>query len=100
VAWQDTLRAHGYRLTPQRQLVLEELGLVRHAHLSDRAPTYHSVRDHEHFHLVCRNCGRVVSVGPDVLQPLAELLRDEKNFVVDVGHLTVFGTCADCAGTS
>ena len=23
--------------------VLEELGLVRHAHLSDRAPTYHSV---------------------------------------------------------
>jgi Fur family ferric uptake transcriptional regulator len=36
--------------------VLEELGLVRHAHLSDRAPTYHSSSDHEHFHLVCRNC--------------------------------------------
>ena len=70
----------GYRLTPQRELilaavdqlghatpdevlaevrtrseainvstvyrtleVLEDLGLVRHAHLSDRAPTYHSV---------------------------------------------------------
>ena len=47
--------------------VLEDLGLVRHAHLSDRAPTYHSVSDHEHFHLVCRNCGRVVSVGPDML---------------------------------
>ena len=44
--------------------VLEELGLVRHAHLSDRAPTYHSVTDHEHFHLVCRNCHRVISVGP------------------------------------
>ena len=28
--------------------VLEELGLVRHAHLSDRAPTYHSARGHEH----------------------------------------------------
>ena len=41
--------------------VLEELGLVRHAHLSDRAPTYHSVADPEHFHLVCRNCHRVIS---------------------------------------
>ena len=105
------LHSLGYRLTPQRQLVLraveklghatpdeilaevqqqssavnvstvyrtlevlEELGLVRHAHLSDRAPTYHSVTDHEHFHLVCRNCHRVVSVDPDVVAPLAERL--------------------------
>ena len=38
---------------------------MRHAHLSDRAPTYHSVRDHEHFHLVCRNVpDRCVSVRP------------------------------------
>ena len=101
----DRLRDSGYRLTPQRELilaaveklghatpdevlaevrqqssavnastvyrtleVLEGLGLVRHAHLSDRAPTYHSVTDHEHFHLVCRNCGRVASVGPDMLE--------------------------------
>jgi Fur family ferric uptake transcriptional regulator len=130
----DRLRGQGYRLTPQRQLVLraveklghatpdevlaevhaqssavnvstvyrnlevlEELGLVRHAHLSDRAPTYHSVTEHEHFHLVCRNCHRVVSVDPDVLAPLRERLRDEHAFVVDVGHLTVFGRCEECA---
>ena len=136
--WQSTLRSKGYRLTPQRELVLraverlghatpdevlaevrehssavnastvyrtlevlEGLGLVRHAHLSDRAPTYHSVSDHEHFHLVCRNCGRVVSVGPGMLTSLTERLRDEQNFAVDVGHLTVFGLCSDCtpAGT-
>jgi Fur family ferric uptake transcriptional regulator len=127
------LRDSGYRLTPQRELilaavdklghatpdevlaevrthseainastvyrtleVLEGLGLVHHAHLSDRAPTYHSVSDHEHFHLVCRNCGRVVSVAPDVIQPLAARLRAEENFVMDVGHLTVFGVCVEC----
>jgi Fur family transcriptional regulator, ferric uptake regulator len=127
------LRDSGYRLTPQRELilaaveklghatpdevlaevhqrsaavnastvyrtleVLEGLGLVRHAHLSDRAPTYHSVTDQEHFHLVCRNCGRVASVAPDMLQPLTDRLRGEHNFTVDVGHLTVFGTCVDC----
>ena len=27
--------------------LLDELGLIRHAHLSDRAPTYHSARGHE-----------------------------------------------------
>jgi Fur family ferric uptake transcriptional regulator len=129
--WRERLRGSGYRLTPQRELilravnrlghatpdevlaevrtqstavnvstvyrtleVLEELGLVRHAHLSDRAPTYHSVGGHEHFHLVCRNCRRVVSVDPDVLQPLVDRLRAEEDFAVDVGHLTVFGSCA------
>jgi len=131
--WRERLRAQGYRLTPQRELildavdtlghatpdevlaevrksssalnvstvyrtleVLEQLGLVRHAHLSDRAPTYHSVRDHEHFHLVCRNCHKVVSVDPGVLDPVLTRLRGEFAFEVDVGHLTVFGRCLDC----
>lgn len=131
--WRETLRGKGYRLTPQRELilgavdalghatpdevlgevrkhstalnqstvyrtleVLEELGLVRHAHLSDRAPTYHSVREHEHFHLVCRNCQRVISVDPTVLAPLLGDLREQFGFEADVGHLTVFGTCTDC----
>jgi Fur family ferric uptake transcriptional regulator len=127
------LHSLGYRLTPQRQLVLqaveklghatpdeilaevqqhasavnvstiyrtlevlEELGLVRHAHLSDRAPTYHSVTDHVHFHLVCRNCHHVVSVDPEVLAPFAGRLREEQGFVIDVGHLAIFGECVEC----
>ena len=129
----DRLHSLGYRLTPQRQLVLqaverlghatpdeilaevqqhasavnastvyrnlevlEELGLVRHAHLSDRAPSYHSVTDHTHFHLVCRNCERVRSVDPDVADALVEALRREHDFEVDLGHLAVFGECTDC----
>jgi len=41
--------------------LLDELGLIRHVHLSDRAPTYHSARGLEHAHLVCRNCGTVAT---------------------------------------
>jgi Fur family ferric uptake transcriptional regulator len=130
---QAKLRGSGYRLTPQRELilaavdklghatpdevlaevrehaqavnastvyrtleVLEELGLVRHAHLSDRAPTYHSVTEHEHFHIVCRNCRRVVSVEPHMLDHLSADLRAQHGFVIDVGHLTVFGHCEEC----
>jgi len=131
--WRQRLRGSGYRLTPQRELilaaverlghatpdevlaevrahseavnvstvyrtleVLEELGMVRHAHLSDRAPTYHSVSDHEHFHLVCRNCQAVISVDPNVLSPLLQRLDADHGFTADIGHLTVFGTCASC----
>nr|WP_253945422.1 Fur family transcriptional regulator [Nocardioides sp. zg-DK7169] len=131
------MRGKGYRLTPQRELilraveklrhatpdevyaevqaassavnrstvyrtleVLEELGLVRHAHITDRAPTYHAVGDHEHFHLVCRNCQGVTSVDPDVIAPAIEALRASHGFAPDVGHLTVFGTCADCQSTA
>lgn len=128
--WRERLREKGYRLTPQRELILEaverlghampdevlaevrthstavnastvyrtlemleELGLVSHAHLSDRAPTYHSTSEHEHFHLVCRNCHRVISVDPDVLSPVSERLAADYGFTIDVGHLTVFGDC-------
>jgi Fur family ferric uptake transcriptional regulator len=76
--------------------VLEGLGLIRHAHLSDRAPTYHSVGGHEHFHLVCRACRRVISVNAEVLDPLTKRLADDFGFVPDAGHLTVFGRCAAC----
>lgn len=76
--------------------VLEELGVVRHTHLTDRAPTYHSTSDHEHFHLVCRNCRRVTSVDPGVATTLVDRLRSDFGFVADVGHLGVFGHCVNC----
>lgn len=132
--WRAALREKGYRLTPQRELilaavdalghatpdevlahvqqtastvnastvyrtleVLEELGLIRHAHLSDRAPTYHSTRGHEHFHLVCRGCREVISVDAAEAASFVALL-EEKGFAPDLGHLTVFGRCAKCEG--
>ena len=42
--------------------LLEELGLVTHAHLSHGAPTYHAVGEDQHVHLVCRACGGVDEV--------------------------------------
>ena len=76
--------------------VLEQLGLVRHAHLSDRAPTYHSVGGHEHFHLVCRKCERVFSVEDDEAASFVAALDSQHGFTADVGHLTVHGLCRDC----
>jgi Fur family ferric uptake transcriptional regulator len=38
----------------------------------------------------------VISVAPDVLDPLLARLHEEFDFDADIGHLTVFGRCVDC----
>ncbi|MCW2856665.1 MAG: transcriptional repressor [Marmoricola sp.] len=76
--------------------LLDELGLIRHAHLTDRAPTYHSA-GHEHSHLVCRGCHRTISVGRASMEGALGPLAAEHGFVPDYGHLSVFGLCASCA---
>ncbi len=130
----EELRSRGYRLTPQRHLVLEavktlqhatpedahawvrqrapgvnistvyrtlevleEIGLVKHAHLSHGAPTYHAADAPEHVHLVCRGCGAISEASPPTIAPLVQALVETHGFVADVSHLTVFGSCEACA---
>ena len=76
--------------------LLDELGLISHAHLTDRAPTYHAVSADEHFHLVCRGCGTVSGAPRARLEGLLAQLRTDPGFEADVGHLTIFGRCARC----
>jgi Fur family ferric uptake transcriptional regulator len=76
--------------------LLNELGLIRHAHLTDRAPTYHSATGHEHAHFVCRECKKTISVGRGEMEQALGELAAKHGFSPDYGHLTVFGTCADC----
>lgn len=78
--------------------LLEELGLVTHAHLSHGAPTYHALGDDQHAHLVCRSCGEIDEVSPGTLEPLARSLAAEHGFVIDIGHVALFGLCARCGG--
>jgi Fur family transcriptional regulator, ferric uptake regulator len=131
--WRVTLREKGYRLTPQRELVLaavmdlkhatpeqvcaqvqrtasgvnistvyrtlellEELGLVRHAHLGHGAPSYHPAGHNQHLHLVCRDCGNVSQVGMQVARDLTDRLAADVGFNVDLEHFAIYGRCRDC----
>jgi len=79
--------------------LLEELGLVKHTHLGHGAPSYRPAED-EHIHLVCHLCGAVSDVDPAVVELLDARLREERGFVLDRAHFTVFGRCASCAEQS
>lgn len=80
--------------------LLDELGVIRHAHLSDRAPTYHARTDHEHVHLVCRGCREVISVGEAAARAAIGPLVAPHDFEPDYGHLVVFGICANCKSST
>ncbi|MEU6540612.1 transcriptional repressor [Streptomyces sp. NPDC047000] len=132
--WKTDLRQRGYRLTPQRQLVLEavdtlehatpddilvevrrtasginistvyrtlelleELGLVSHAHLGHGAPTYHLADRHRHIHLVCRDCSDVIEADQEVAAVLTDRLRERFGFETDMKHFAIFGRCKKCA---
>ncbi|WP_282795359.1 Fur family transcriptional regulator [Streptomyces sp. CC224B] len=132
--WKSDLRQRGYRLTPQRQLVLEavdalehatpddilcevrktasginistvyrtlelleELGLVSHAHLGHGAPTYHLADRHHHIHLVCRDCTGVIEADLSVAADFTEKLRGMFGFDTDMKHFAIFGRCGKCA---
>lgn len=78
--------------------LLDGLGLIRHAHLTDRAPTYHAATGREHSHLVCRGCRRVISVPREEMEAALGAVAAARGFAPDYGHLSVFGRCDDCAG--
>lgn len=76
--------------------VLEELGLIRHAHGADGREEFH-VRSHgEHGHLYCANCGAGWEIGPEEAAATISSLDSSHGFAVDLSHLTIVGRCAAC----
>ena len=133
-AWDRRLRTAGFRITPQRQLVLEavtslrhatpeeilgevqstasgvnlstvyrtlevleQVGLVTHAHIGHGAPTYHVVDDTPHIHLVCSRCRKVESIDGDDFAKYANKLENDNGFVVNISHVALHGLCKKCA---
>ncbi len=93
-------RKRGERLdlsTVYRTLeLLDEVGLIIHAHLGHGSPTYHPVDEKPHLHLVCRSCGAVDAVDAVVVVPVVKQVASATGFEVDIAHLALHGTCARC----
>lgn len=137
----DMLNRQGYKLTEQRQWVLNllkserrhwnaldihtalqrkkqqvslatiyrtldllvKLNLARKVNVVNRPSVFESngnrVENREHFHLVCRECGRVIDVRPSGLSVLLEMekaLRKQHHFEITNLQITFSGSCASC----
>lgn len=76
--------------------VLEQLGLVRHGHGADGREEFHVLPQVEHGHLHCSECGGTWEIGTREATALVGPLEASRGFVVDLSHVTIVGTCADC----
>jgi Fur family ferric uptake transcriptional regulator len=132
----DLLHARGSRVTPQRQLVieqvmatkghivpeaiyaavsrrfpsinrstvyrtlqlLEQMGLISHAHVEEGSTRYHRADDPAHMHLVCNRCGSVQEIEDlSIGEPLRAALAERYGFESDLTHLAIAGRCRACA---
>ena len=80
--------------------VLEELGLVRHGHGADGREEYHVLPAGQHGHLHCASCSATWEITPHQADAVATALRAAAGFEIDIGHVTLVGRCAACAGAT
>jgi len=77
--------------------LLEEIGAVRHVHLSHGPARYEHAGSAEVRHLVCEICDRHVAVPLDVFDPVRDRLAADYSFVLDGSHFAIVGRCRDHA---
>jgi Fur family transcriptional regulator, ferric uptake regulator len=78
--------------------VLEDLGIVRHAHGANGREEFHVLPEADHGHLHCLGCQETWEIGEREAAALVRALREERGFIVDLSHLSVSGLCRDCGG--
>ena len=76
--------------------VLEDIGLIRHAHGLDGREEFHVRPAREHGHMHCSVCQGVWEIEADDVAGLVRDIERERSFRVDLGHLSVVGICRDC----
>jgi Fur family transcriptional regulator, ferric uptake regulator len=76
--------------------VLEELGLVRHAHGAGGREEFHVLPEREHGHLYCETCGGAWEIEADEAAEMVASIEAHRGFSVDLSHVTIVGRCRDC----
>jgi len=76
--------------------VLEELGVVRHAHGMDGREEFHVMPAADHGHLYCTACRGTWEIGAGEAAALLASLHTSRGFAVDLSHLSIAGRCSRC----
>ena len=76
--------------------VLEDIGVVQHAHGHDGREEFHVRPAEAHGHLHCSSCGESWEISPADAAATVQAFRSRLGFAIDLSHLSVGGTCATC----
>jgi Fur family ferric uptake transcriptional regulator len=74
---------------------LAEQGVVLVAHLG-RGQLVYEFAEHDHHHLVCRNCGGMQEIDHRQLKMLYDNFLEDTGYQINTVHATFFGYCPAC----
>jgi len=78
--------------------LFEEVGLVDERRLDEVHCYYELKRSTEHYHLVCRICGRVIEFESPMVRKLVDEVQRNSDFYVSKAVLYLEGYCRNCKG--
>lgn len=51
---------------------------------------------HNHHHLICQNCGKILEVNLDLMEDLEKQIESNYDFVIKNHIVKLYGYCCDC----
>ena len=79
--------------------MLDKIGFTNKLNLDDGCVRYELNLDkdsHNHHHLICKSCGKVIEVEEDLLDHLEEKIERSYKFKINDHDVKFYGICANC----
>lgn len=80
--------------------LLAELGLLQRINFDDDRTRYEmndpTEGGHQHHHLVCKKCGKIIEVSDDLLEPLEKEITKKTGFKIVDHQVKFIGYCKEC----
>ena len=79
--------------------LMEKLGFVCGIYLDDGCIRYQMndlTEKHQHHHLICDTCGKVIDMQDDLLDLLEKQVHEKYGFLVKNHKVKLYGICKNC----
>lgn len=78
--------------------MFDEIGIVYKHNFDDGRSRYElqNNEDHQHHHLICINCGKVIEVEEDLLEQLEKGIENKYKFSITNHNVKFLGLCDQC----
>ena len=84
--------------------LLDEIGLISKLNLDDGCIRYeislHKEDCHNHHHLICKNCGKIMEAKEDLLDNIEKEIQSLYKFKILDHDVKFYGLCDECNGVS
>lgn len=75
---------------------LANLGKVSVSDMGTGSAVYEILADGRHHHLICQQCGQVITIEDDDVRKFFSTIQAKNHFTIHTSHLVLFGMCPQC----